>query len=398
MSDTFCVLPWVNISTDPDGRIKPCCISKDFIGEYNLGHDKISDFYNSKEFVEIRTKMLNNEEVSGCEVCYNQEKNNNESHRLVYNKLFSKKQFDSPIADPTIYYFDLRFGNLCNLNCRTCMPKNSTQFSKEISFIKDTRILKYQTPVADINDWYQTEIFEKNLEEQFQNLRLLYLTGGEPTIVEYNYKFMEKLREMNLSKDIVLKLNTNMTNDKPKFFELIKSFKSVLFFASIDGYGDIQNYIRYPSNFNQIDKNLRRLLDKDFTNVQIKVTPVVQLLNLGYITELFDYFENFNRVANKTVIEIMPIVLQNPDYMSLENAPIDYKIKCWDKFSESIENYKFQGKTFSDKLDDIKTKCFSNVDYQDKLVQFFEYNDILDNHRGTFLCDVNPELDRLRPT
>ena len=75
MSKTFCVMPWINVSTDPDGTIIPCCISRDVIKKsdgtpYNLGHDKIEDFFNSPDFVNIREKMLKGEKVDGCSQCY----------------------------------------------------------------------------------------------------------------------------------------------------------------------------------------------------------------------------------------------------------------------------------------------------------------------------------------
>jgi hypothetical protein len=68
-------MPWINISADSDGSIKPCCISSQFItkenGErYNLGYDKIEDIVNSNDYIEIRRKMLAGELVDGCSRCH----------------------------------------------------------------------------------------------------------------------------------------------------------------------------------------------------------------------------------------------------------------------------------------------------------------------------------------
>ena len=75
---TFCSLPWVNVSVDPDGSVKTCCISTDFITKedgtkFNLGHDKLEEIYNSKSFVKIRQQMLDGVEVKGCTRCYEQD-------------------------------------------------------------------------------------------------------------------------------------------------------------------------------------------------------------------------------------------------------------------------------------------------------------------------------------
>jgi hypothetical protein len=93
---TYCVLPWVNITVDPDGSIKPCCVSQDFIkkptGEkFNLGFDKIEDIVNSKDLVEIRQKMLAGEKVAGCSQCYQHEEYGGKSQRLQYNQMFPLK-------------------------------------------------------------------------------------------------------------------------------------------------------------------------------------------------------------------------------------------------------------------------------------------------------------------
>ena len=91
---SFCALPWVNLSTDPDGSIKPCCISTEHIKKddgtlFNLGHDSIESIYNSKHFQGIRTKMVSGDYVKGCEKCYESEKYSSRSNRITYNEKYN---------------------------------------------------------------------------------------------------------------------------------------------------------------------------------------------------------------------------------------------------------------------------------------------------------------------
>ena len=137
MTESFCVLPWVNITVDPDGAIKPCCISHDYIKKedgtkFNLGYDSIDDIYNSKEYVELRQKMLDNEYIPGCDVCYHNEEYGRQSRRLINNEQYNTVTPTSTQSNLKIKFFDLRFGNLCNLKCRSCNPTNSSQIEKEI--------------------------------------------------------------------------------------------------------------------------------------------------------------------------------------------------------------------------------------------------------------------------
>jgi MoaA/NifB/PqqE/SkfB family radical SAM enzyme len=236
---------------DPDGSVKPCCVSTDFIKKpdgnpYNLGSDDIEDIYNSTDFINIRKLMLAGERISACDVCRNNEKNNGYSMRLRFNQKWEELTFTDSIAETKIKYFDLRFGNLCNLLCRSCNPKNSSQIQREVQELKHTNRLSYVGSGydQDINQWYHTKTFDKNLENQSENIEWFYITGGEPTLITKNLEYLEKLIESGRSKSITLAINTNMTNSKPKFYKLLKEFKTVVCSPSIDGYGAMQEYIR----------------------------------------------------------------------------------------------------------------------------------------------------------
>ena len=331
---TFCSLPWVNVSVDPDGSVKTCCISTDFITKedgtkFNLGHDKLEEIYNSKSFVKIRQQMLDGVEVKGCTRCYEQEKVSGTSSRLSYMhyKIPDKSVVQNNIK---IQYFDLRFGNRCNLKCRTCNPTASDQIAKEIKEIQDKEKGRFwPLDTTDINDWYNTDIFKNNLESQINNVSLLYLTGGEPTLNEENKKFLEKLIENNRHNNVGIKISTNMTNLNKKFFELFDNFKSTTFFASIDGFKEVQEYLRYPSNWNQIDENIKSCISNK--KYMLVPTPVIQIGNLNNIVDLFEYFESFNRKAKKTIISIDPILLEYPEQFNIKYLPKEYKIMCWER-------------------------------------------------------------------
>lgn len=401
MNQSYCVLPWLGISVDPDGSVKPCCVSSDVIKKddgtpYNLGKDTIDDIYNSKDFINMRESMLAGDKIPTCDVCYNNEKNNGYSMRMRFNQRWQNLTFTSSIAETNIKYFDLRFGNLCNLKCRSCSPKNSSQIQKEFHELANTRISNYMSPGYDhdINEWYHTDIFDKNMDMQSENIEWFYITGGEPTLIEKNFEYLKKLIESGRSKYITLSINTNMTNSKSKFYKLLREFKTVVCSPSIDGYMDMQEYIRYPSNWDQIHENFLKILGVG-DNVLIYPSPVIQITNLGKIVELFEYFESFNRSANRCAVDIAPIILQHPDYLSVSCLPLDYKIKCWERIDEWIKTKcKYQGQIFHSRMNSLKNLCYQDTT-NDKLIDYKTYNTILDDKRNQRLSDVNLELYNL---
>ena len=391
-------MPWLSIAVDPDGSIKPCCESqyyfrKDDGTKFNLGIDTIEDIYNSTDFVNIRTSMLEGKLVSGCETCYKNEEISGHSPRTYHNEHW-KTEFTEPIAETKIKYFDLRFGNLCNLMCRSCNPRNSSQLEKELKTLSHTNISTYISPGYDydINEWYLTDIFDKNMESQINNIKWLYITGGEPTIVEKNIQLLEKLISSGRSKSIILLFNTNMTNTKPKFYELIKEFRNVICIASIDGYGDMQEYLRYPSDWNKINSNLQELVDMG-RPVKVLPTVVVQATNLGKLVELFDYFENFNRIANKRLLEIEVILLQYPSYLNLVHLPVTYKIQCWEQIEEWLQTKcKYQSSHFHTSMVGLKELCYTDALSTHEIKKYKEFNSLLDTNRKQNLQDVNLDL------
>ena len=407
MNKSFCMLPWVHIAVDPNGDVKPCCVSSATVKKadgtpYNLGNDKLNEIINSDGYKNIRSDMLDGKLVNGCEQCYKQEQHG-VSHRTFYNEHWSKNEYATSKLSAgthipeTVEYFDLRFGNLCNLKCKSCYAGNSSQLEKEIIEIRESNpaINKYfgTKKYDDINDWYNTDVFMENITSQTDNVLELYITGGEPTIIDKNYEILNYFIERGKSKNISLKLNTNMTNMQDSFLNTISQYKQVVFFASIDGYGSMQEYIRYPSKWEQVNKNLCKVIENAKNNIFIKVTPVIQSSNLGRITELFEYLEEFNRVHNKMIVEIHPIILYNPLQLDFSYLPLDYKKTCWDRIEKWLEkSCKFQSLMFHNRIDSIKNKCLLEVDGKEQMNAFMEYNKIFDTHRGVSLQDVNPEL------
>ena len=76
---SFCVLPFMHLATHPIGICTPCCITdmensassakKDGMNLF-LSKDSLEEISNSKNFKEIRSKMLKNEFPSECKTCF----------------------------------------------------------------------------------------------------------------------------------------------------------------------------------------------------------------------------------------------------------------------------------------------------------------------------------------
>jgi len=409
---TFCILPWINISTDTNGDVRLCCVSSEFLqkddgSRFNLGQDNLQDILNSRHFKQVRQDMSQGKPVQGCERCYHDESFGGKSNRIWHTMHFIKnpnikaKVNRSMLTDNsvnTVEYFDIRFGNLCNLACRSCYPGASSQLNREVIKLRDhTNISKFHLAhVNENNAWNETAVFRENLLSQLDNIDSYYMNGGEPTIINSNLGILQTMIDQSVSENITVSLNSNMTNGKKEFYDLLPKFKVVRFMASIDGVGRMQEYLRYPSDWNQIDKNFKKLLSLGLKNLKIQVTPVVSKINLQFLTELLEYFDQV-RSQYSIPMDINPIVLHQPALLDVQFLPLDYKTQCWNKIQKYIDSahWKF-GLQFLNAIEILKNKCLVEVPYIDNLRDFFEYNDILDANRGQKLSDINHELDGFR--
>lgn len=405
-------MAWVHIASHTDGDVRLCCMSNRFVkdenGEnYNLGKSSIETILNSQDYKNIRQDMLDGKPITGCESCYIAEKYSNTSHRTQYilkwygNKSFKNKlnqSIENKNIDSTIEFVDLRFGNLCNLSCRYCFSEVSYTYNKEAKEINDNyKKIIFANTNKDYNSWYNTETFNNSVYEQIPNLEKYYAAGGEPTLIDKNYEFMSYMVSSKHSEHIELQISTNLTNTKKDFYSLLPYFKKVTFLASIDGVGAIQEYTRYPSSWKHIDNNFRKVVALPNNNINITITPVLQKVNLEYITDLFEYAESFNREHNSPKVTVAPIILNQPSYYDFSYLPIDYKKQCLDKINEWVKTKcKYQDPLFHTRLKTIREKCIEIVDYQDNLKEFFKYTDIFDIHRNHYLKDINPTLAYLR--
>ena len=60
-------------------------------------------------------------------------------------------------------------------------------------------------------NWHGLKSFWTNIEKNLDNIRHVYMAGGEPMMIERHYEFLEKCIKKDVAQNILLEYNTNMT-------------------------------------------------------------------------------------------------------------------------------------------------------------------------------------------
>jgi len=277
------------VSIFSDGKIRPCC---QVAAEYSK---PITSILDPERFSDLKLE----EKPAACKSCWQLEDLGIPSARKFY---FNKQKQSLK----NIQFLDFRHNNLCNLKCRYCGPHFSSQWAKELQInpqIKKVDILGY----SDL-------LFTDALTD-------IYWCGGEPLILEDHYIISKTLINQNLSKNIDLRYNTNLTNitfKDIKVTDLWKEFKSVTVDVSLDAAGPEINSIRSGSDWDKINKNIETIMNCGINNLKIRLTPVVSILNIWFLPALVEYAVHKN-------IPIIVYPLTGPDYLSLSVLPKNLK-------------------------------------------------------------------------
>ena len=305
---------------DPLGETFPCCVRVPSMNSFgNINKVPLETIWNSTDMKNLRMDMLNNRPRGEiCGTCYKREKSEGSSHRLDFNKKFFhliRKKIKSTKPDGTVKdlswsYWDFRLSNKCNFRCRTCGPEYSTSWQAELN--------SPTNPAREVNRPTWLTGFEYFLKNS-KNIEEIYFAGGEPLLIDEHYKLLEWLIENNKT-TTVLSYNTNLSvleYKNWKVLELWKKFKFVYVSPSLDHFGEKAELIRKGTLWNQVEKNLKIILQQK--NIQVRPTITVSALNILDFVEIHKYFTKIGLI--KTVNNYALNMLLQPDFFSVSVLP-----------------------------------------------------------------------------
>lgn len=410
ISETFCALPFTHLATHTDGSAILCCVAKNE-QRLNLNDQTLQAAWNSDYLRSARLKMLKGEKVSACTHCYAEEKNGYRSHRVTENRVWKERFGRDFVLDRVrntlsdgrlkedIVAIDLRLGNTCNLQCVMCRPQDSsrwTALAKKIAETAETSEIRSEwAHKSKINqsrfEWYKDPAFWTDLEAMLPSMREIIVGGGEPMLLEEHRRLVEACVRTGAAKNIQIRYHTNGTLLDKSLFDLWKEFKLVEVFISLDCWGEKNNYMRYPANWEAISNNLKCLDEDSPESVKVMLLCSVHLMNMFYLDEYAQWVEdqNFRKVTKGFNGYFHPGVVHYPPYLSIQNYPSELK----KVITEKLVAFENRSRKKSNKIQGI-INLMNEVDHSSRLNQTRDYIRRLDAERGTSFSNTFPELNR----
>lgn len=413
-SKTFCLHPFTGLATREDGAIQACCRSHP-VGW--IQKQTLEEIWNNDAMTRIRRQVLNDEWPSECHACQLSESNGVESLRqrhiepripesrvtLYPNVLQSlRSDYTMPFEIPTM---EIKLNNLCNLKCRMCHPMDSTSwndwkevesfYEKENNFmVKAIRNLNlvnkpYLDKFEDNPGWWQS--FEKLLPY----FRRVEFAGGEPLMDPQHYKILDMLKPYG--QNIEIKYATNGTTLGIKGGRTIQEywphFRSVAVNVSIDGVGQVYDYIRGNGSYHDVVFNVNQI--RSMPNVRRVVGAVaVQVSNVLILDQMIETF------LDKLGIIFYTNMVNYPNVLCPQVLPADLKklaISRLNDVKQRLHTFKLikeHPTLFTLTLGQIDGVInFLNAkDQSEKWHDCIEFNRRLDISRTQSFTDVTPEF------
>ena len=312
-SSSFCMLPFMHIYGSAGGDLVPCCEAQEV--PLNNPGESAEQSWNNDNYRELRRALSNNERPERCDVCWHNEDSGIVSNRQQWEK-DNWQTFGDVISVNEDYsvnnkplWLELKVSNFCNLKCIMCSTHSSYKRVADLDIISkyttdgyETRLLRPTTLFETLNQW----------PDLWQHVHTLQFTGGEPIINKEHYDLLAGIPQ-EYRKQIKLRYASNLSYIKFKQYDLIKiwsEFQHVNIKVSMDGVGDVYNYIRQDGDWDTVYANMLALNGIDSIDVAAGIT--VQAHNIYQMPEFYDFWKE----SPVDLKFITANILQTPKYLS----------------------------------------------------------------------------------
>lgn len=361
-----------------------------------------SALHNTSKKINERAMMQRGEKPLDCQYCWAIEdlESNMLADRVWYShgipNIKLQTAFDNHhTTHVNPRYLELGFDSTCNLACSYCCPDISSSWMRDI---KQKGVYKnittdergHYTHVGSAGDNYSygeenpyADAFFKWWETDLhKSLKLLHITGGEPFMSGYFWKFLDWLENNPNKSSASITIQTNLAYDSEtlaKFLNKISNIK--LTFAidtSAESFGDKVEYVRDGFKWQQWCKNVDMLIE----NPRIKklgINSTISAVSLDGFVEFLTWLVEKKKQVDIFDFELYISYVRWPTFQNVMILPIEKRKQYSAELQVFLNNHQ---QWFSD-----KDQAGIN-----RLISYLV--EIQVPHRGSIIADGTLEYDK----
>jgi uncharacterized Fe-S cluster-containing radical SAM superfamily protein len=352
-----------------DGKVKSCCAGMWDWGD--LKEKSLDEIINDPKVIQLKQDILDGKPNDYCNYCSGCEANSGHSQRFYFHKF---KISDEELADPTKFDLrmtDIRWNNLCNLNCAYCDTLWSTTWMKAKGYeIKSIKSRYYDSVLLAVQN-------NKNVMEA------IIMGGGEPLLHKQNVELLQSLDD-HIDIDIMTNLSIDLNSSS--VYQELKKKVNVNWCISFENLGDEFEFVRHGAKWEQLLTNIATL--KTHPTHRFMFKPTYNLLSATRLTELYKLSEEFN-------IPIFWQTLIHPAQLCVAKLPKHVIQTCltylreftqsevWNKYKE-MHSHQHDLDFFDGIINELQGKL-DDASHNGNMaqIQFIEWLDLYENKYAT---------------
>ena len=402
--DKLCVIPWIHVNVESDGRVLPCCMTS--VHNYVVGDtttQTIEEMWNSGKMTTLRRDMIGGVEPAICNKCFDQERVVGHSSRTINNTTFKDSydnienitNGDGTVTEFKLKYWDFRFSNLCNFKCRTCGPRYSS------AWVPDAKLMNIS---SQDKVWHIKKVDDKPnyefLEQHISHVEKIYFAGGEPLMMQEHWDTLE-LIDKHGRYDVRVLYNTNLsvlTYNRQNVLDYWRKWQPgrLNIAVSIDEIDERAEYIRSGTNWAKLEDNLRSVVE--LKNVTLWPSFTVSVYNVFRLPEIIERLISLGVISVRHGYKNFHInMLIDPVQMRVSILPVEFCSQIEQKLRDYMTDFK---QRYNSDLGSMFDYVFEYLNRQETPVnadKFLNYSAKLDRIRNESMFNVIPELKCLLP-
>jgi sulfatase maturation enzyme AslB (radical SAM superfamily) len=298
--------------------------------------------------VELRHSLLDQTQLpAGCSACSKVEQQDHRSLRQIHNQ-------DKPVlTSVSLTSVEVFPGNVCNLRCLMCEPQLSSALAAEyqrIGWHSGNTVIEHTNTIQDL--------------ESLQDLKSVTFIGGEFFLAKNSLEILDYAINKNLNVSVI----TNGTILSAPHLTRLKQVNNLDITISIDGVGSVNEFIRYPSTWHEVDYNVDQLIH-ELSHANVHFNTVVQLFNIHNLGTILDWADCKNKSVQLTPLE-QPTWLGWSVLTGSECEKLAQQIELTpdprtDAFVKNLRQSEFRRNTREQFVEKVSTLCRSRkIDLQ----------------------------------
>jgi organic radical activating enzyme len=387
--------------------------------------------HNSKFKKEQRAKMLNGERPSECGYCwkiedldktYFSDRHYKTSDTWAWDR-FEEIASSDPAENVYPSYLEVSFSNACNFACAYCSPEISSKWMEDVKqhgpypTKHGAHHLDYleksgKMPYLNREHNPYVEAFWKWFPDALPHLKVLRITGGEPTMSKDTWKLLDYLIE-NPRKGLDVAINTNACVETKLIDKLIEKINALAevgvkvdVYTSLESTGRQAEYARDGLNYYSWIENTERILKETKSTVAIMTTVNILSLStfLDFIMLVMDFRKLYNTTFEHNRIPLSINIMHWPPHLQCTLLDIEDREKTANTIQLMCEQWlKYYSKEkyarlYLEEWDQIKRLCDYLRTSQPAIEHrqdFVRYIHTYDKRRNKDFAEIFPQYAHL---